>query len=546
MVKSPKYLEIKADRARLYFPLIEKALKEEGVPTDFKYLSLQESALISDAVSSSNAVGFWQFKDFTGKEVGLRIDRSVDERLNIVSATHGAAKYFKRHNFYFDNWIYTLLAHMTGRGGAMKYVDQANFGKKKMTLNGKAHWYIKRFLAHKIAYEALVDRPHSEGLKLIAYRKAKGKTLADLAKDFKTEERLLRKYNKWLKSKKVPGEKDYAVIIPTKGKTPSHIAKNETPQHKPIHPADHVAAIHAIFDKPLNTSRTIYLRLNGLPTFVAQRGERLDSAAARYRLSAKRLARYNDLEVGHLLIAGEVYYLKAKRNRAKIGFYNAQPSDDLWKVAQKFGVKRNRLAKMNRMSAADPLKPGRVLWLRRRRPSGLPVDYQTLPPMPIITPKNTIAQEKESPKETPLTPALAEKIKENITPPLPPPKTPQKQTPTFDSEKIVNHLVKKGETLYAIAKQYGVSVANLLAWNDLKDHALQPGQYLNLHEGKKARETSEKKPEKTQTKFHIVAPGDTLYGISKKYDMPVDQLMRLNQKEDVHLKIGEKIQISEK
>ncbi|MEP3390270.1 MAG: lytic transglycosylase domain-containing protein, partial [Reichenbachiella sp.] len=188
LTKSPKFMEIKADRARIYFPIIEKIFKEEGVPEDFKFLALQESALISDAVSSANAVGFWQFKDFTGREVGLRIDRSVDERLNIVASTHGAAKYFKRHNFYFDNWVYTILAHMTGRGGAGKYVETSNFGKKRMTLDGKTHWYVVRFLAHKIAYEGITGGPNSEGLRLVEYKKGKGKTLSAIAKETKVNE----------------------------------------------------------------------------------------------------------------------------------------------------------------------------------------------------------------------------------------------------------------------------------------------------------------------------------------------------------------------
>ena len=44
---SPRALAIKVARARQYFPLIEEALEIESVPLDFKYLSLQESALIS-------------------------------------------------------------------------------------------------------------------------------------------------------------------------------------------------------------------------------------------------------------------------------------------------------------------------------------------------------------------------------------------------------------------------------------------------------------------------------------------------------------------
>ena len=54
-----KFFKILIDRVNIYFPIIEEVLKEENIPEDFKFLALQESALISDAVSASNAVGFW-------------------------------------------------------------------------------------------------------------------------------------------------------------------------------------------------------------------------------------------------------------------------------------------------------------------------------------------------------------------------------------------------------------------------------------------------------------------------------------------------------
>ena len=46
------------------------------MPNDLKFLALQESSLKSEAVSSSNAVGFWQFKKETGEEYGLVIGES--------------------------------------------------------------------------------------------------------------------------------------------------------------------------------------------------------------------------------------------------------------------------------------------------------------------------------------------------------------------------------------------------------------------------------------------------------------------------------------
>ena len=66
-----KYFQIFVDRVNIYFPIIERILREEEMPDDLKYLALQESALIPDAVSSSNAVGFWQFKKETAEDYGL-------------------------------------------------------------------------------------------------------------------------------------------------------------------------------------------------------------------------------------------------------------------------------------------------------------------------------------------------------------------------------------------------------------------------------------------------------------------------------------------
>src|SRR5690606_10078578 len=95
LTRYAKSFEVKVQRARTYFPIIERIFAEEDVPDDFKYLVIQESALIADAVSVSNAVGFWQFKDFTAIEMGLRVDKTVDERMNIVSSSRAAARYLK-------------------------------------------------------------------------------------------------------------------------------------------------------------------------------------------------------------------------------------------------------------------------------------------------------------------------------------------------------------------------------------------------------------------------------------------------------------------
>src|SRR5687768_2748760 len=156
LTQSPRHHNIKVERAKTYFPLIEKVFEEERVPDDFKYLALQESALIADAVSTSNAVGFWQFKDFTAVEMGLRVDKEIDERLNIVSSSRAAARYIKKNNFYFNNWIFALQAYQMGAGGAMKSLPKDLSGARNMEITSSTYWYVKKYIAHKVAFEEAV------------------------------------------------------------------------------------------------------------------------------------------------------------------------------------------------------------------------------------------------------------------------------------------------------------------------------------------------------------------------------------------------------
>jgi membrane-bound lytic murein transglycosylase D len=234
LTSSPKYYQMKVDRMLLYFPIIERIFKEEGIPDDFKYLAIQESGLVSDAVSSADAVGFWQFKDFTAREVGLRVDKQIDERKNIVSSSRGAATYLKRHNFLVDNWIYAMSAYQAGMGGARKYMNKSKYGDRKLEINTSTHWYVKKFIAHKIAFQDRINDKHSQNLSLIEFNKGANKTLGRVAKEFDLDVNLVKTYNKWIRSGEIPEDKTYAVLIPThqkvKNKTLSQVVAEIEPK----------------------------------------------------------------------------------------------------------------------------------------------------------------------------------------------------------------------------------------------------------------------------------------------------------------------------
>jgi hypothetical protein len=86
------------DLADAAFPIIDRVLQQEGVPLDFRYLVLQESALQGDARSTSDAVGYWQLKHDTATGLGLVMNDAVDERKHLTASTRAAARYLLRNN----------------------------------------------------------------------------------------------------------------------------------------------------------------------------------------------------------------------------------------------------------------------------------------------------------------------------------------------------------------------------------------------------------------------------------------------------------------
>lgn len=95
-----------------------------------------------------------------------------------------------------------------------------------------------------------------------------------------------------------------------------------------------------------------------------------------------------------------------------------------------------------------------------------------------------------------------------------------------DNQNI--YIVKKGDTLYKIANMYGTTVDNLKALNNLKNNNLSIGQKLIVP---------------SKNKIYIVQKGDSLWSIARKYDTTVDSIKRNNNLSTNVLQIGQKLKI---
>ena len=98
----------------LYFPLFEQQLDKYGLPLEFKYLAIVESALNPKAKSRSGATGLWQFMYLTGKEYGLEVSSYIDDRQDPLKSTQAACEYFARLYEMFGDWNLVLASYNGG------------------------------------------------------------------------------------------------------------------------------------------------------------------------------------------------------------------------------------------------------------------------------------------------------------------------------------------------------------------------------------------------------------------------------------------------
>ena len=100
----------------------------------------------------------------------------------------------------------------------------------------------------------------------------------------------------------------------------------------------------------------------------------------------------------------------------------------------------------------------------------------------------------------------------------------------------ITHVVNGGETLYSISKLYNVSIEHIKSVNDLASNELEVGLHLNILSEKEASNGST--PELPPTS-HIVGSNETLYSISKEYQVDLEDLKEWNNLESNNVRVGD-------
>ena len=466
-------------RLERWRPVLEKALKEENVPTDLLYLAMIESGFKTRVKSPASAAGMWQFMAGTGAEMGLIIDEYVDERFDPIKAAHAAAKYLKKQYARYNSWPLARAAYNGGPGTVNVAIDRYNTTDYfKLVQYGAMYDETRRYVPRILAAAIIGRNPDAfgfGGLKpeppfVFDLVDVPGNTrLAQLAEAAGCAVDTLKELNPELLKDVTPPGADYALRIP-QGRHASFVDKFDQVKKKYANASDTMTLRFGETIETLGAEIGVPARvlrnLNGLGAKqAAAYGSELNVPNG-----SKRQGRVNaDEDAKPLaLVTPETFTFN---DRTRI-FYETQKGDSLRDIADAFGVMPNQLAIWNECDIWAKLRPQMYLQIFVSPSTDLQnVRYFRDEDLRVVV--------RGSEEHLAIIEAKRSKNVRNA-------KAAAKNSgksggKTQTSGKYIVHTVQKGDSLSKIAKKYGVSVPALLKLNGLTEKsAIHKGQQLKV------------------------------------------------------------------
>ncbi|MDR0505630.1 MAG: transglycosylase SLT domain-containing protein [Dysgonamonadaceae bacterium] len=346
-----------------YFPMIEQALDQYGLPDELKYLSIVESALNPTALSRAGASGLWQFMLPTAKQHGLEINSLVDERRDPLKATYAACEYFKNMYATFKDWTLVIASYNCGAGSVNKAIRRAgsnDFWKIYPYLPKETRSYVPLFVAvnyvmnyyaqHQL-YPVKTDMPPSTDTIMVNQALHFGQISEVLG----IEKEYLRALNPQYKQDIIPGNSK-----PRPLKLPSMKA------YAFVELQDSIAGYKTdeffgnrtyTGDYDNNTERIVH---------VVKRGESIITISNRYGVSVSNIRRWNNLRSKRLAVGKRLvlyvdnggYSISKQRvaeksnvngsvKSKKFAAYKIQKGDTLASIAKKFNCTQSEIRALN-------------------------------------------------------------------------------------------------------------------------------------------------------------------------------------------------------
>lgn len=508
-----------------YMPIFEQALEQEGLPLELKYLPVIESALNPDAVSRVGATGLWQFMLSTAKGLGLEVNSLVDERRDPIRSSELAAKYLKQLYEIYGDWSLAIASYNCGPGNVNKALRRAGGGKQDFWdiyyyLPKETRGYVPAFIAanyvmtyhndHNIG-NALAKRPVLTDTIHITQRVHFDQISEVLG--IPVEE--LRVLNPQYRRDEIPGDiRPYALTLPSKQVYSYIVSEDSIVNHNS---AKYARRTTAVPGGEISDSETQLV----VKYHKVKRGETLSIIARRYGVSVSTLKKWNGLRSSRLKTGQRLrintYQRVAKKEEPETvqeelaenkveqpvekpnttvqqsvdvdtKYHTVRRGETLGLIAERYGVTVSRLKDWN------DLRSNKIFVGQRLKVVSM-VD------------KGEIEVEGDA------------DVQENAT----------------------THKVRRGESLFSIAEDYGVTIDNLKEWNNLSSSSIDAGQTLivNASAAKASKKSSGSSEKKAATTKHKVRRGETLGAIASRYGVTVDNLKDWNNLSSSRINVGQ-------
>lgn len=342
--KDKKTFAVILERSPAYLPYLRETLVSEGIPAEIAYLPLIESGFNVRAVSRKNAVGLWQFIRPTGKRYGLRIDRWVDERMDVEKSTLAAARYLNKMFDDFGSWELALAGYNCGEGRverAVRRTGSKDFWKLSRKLPRETRNYLPKFYA---ALTIARDprrygfRPPDEtaGKTHETVEVPPRKSLAEIAELLDVKHKELFRLNPSLVGLSTPPGSRYELRVPA-----GHAAKLELLR-------DEVAGLVDV-EFPFR-QRPVWYRV--------RTDDSLWKIARKFRTSVDALKRANHIS-SSIIHPGQKLRIPPGDNVAYVK-HRVRPGETLYGLARRYGTSVAAIKRANGMTGSM-IKAGKVI-----------------------------------------------------------------------------------------------------------------------------------------------------------------------------------------
>jgi membrane-bound lytic murein transglycosylase D len=379
-----------------YFPIIEEILDSYNLPVELKYLSVVESALNPRAVSRVGATGIWQFMYGTGRMYKLTINSFVDERRDLVAATHAACKYFMDMYKIYNDWNLVIASYNCGPGNVNKAIRRSggktNYWDIYYYLPRETRGYVPLYIAatyamnyykdHNLSPKYIDVPPFSDTVMV-----SQNVHLEQVASVLNLPVEQLRDLNPQYRRDILPG-----AFSPCPLRLPAQYASkyidNESAilnyrrdelfsgEFKTITPTSFRSGRYSSYTPgpPSGNMQKVY--------HTIRNGENLGGIAEKYKVSVSNLRYWNNI-YGNRIVAGKnllVYIPKSKlavvqakttakpKVKSSAGdyiYYEVKDGDTLWSIASQYaGVSDKDLREWNNLGNSK-ITPGQTIRIKK-------------------------------------------------------------------------------------------------------------------------------------------------------------------------------------